>query len=107
MKLTDLNPQFVRFLPDLMCARMHKREAVTTLSEAQGIRFVCPGNNGQRQNGYAICLPFRARGAPADENGGIQWDVTGSGMHDLTLSPSVNVVGVWHGFIRNGEAANA
>ena len=107
MKLTDLNAQFVRFLPDLVCAHMHKREVVATLSEAQGVKFGCPDNTGARQEGYAVCVPFRGRGAPEDENGGIQWNVSGTGLHDLTLSPSVNVVGVWHGWVRNGEVTNA
>ena len=106
MKLIDLKPQFVRF-GDLVTENMHKREIVETLAEAQGIRFECPNNNGQRPSGYALCLPFRGRGAPSDENGGTQWDVSGTGMHDLTLSPSVHAVGVWHGWIRNGEVTNA
>ena len=106
MKLTDLNAQFIRFLPDLVCPHMHKREVVATLSEAQGIRFRCP-NPDPNYDGLVICIPFRDRGAPADENGGIQWSVIGTGPHDLTLSPSVNWVGVWHGWIRNGEVTNA
>ena len=104
MKLTDLQPEFVRFGAALRHPHIYERHAVGTLAEAQGIRFRCPNPD---YDGLVICIPFRDRGAPADENGGIQWSVSGTGLHDLTLSPSVNCVGVWHGWIRNGEVTNA
>jgi hypothetical protein len=100
MKLTDLEPQFVRFLPELVCPHMHKREAVATLAEAQGIRFRCPTDRG-----FTICVPFRDRAAPADENGGIQWGVSGRDFADLTLTPSINTR-PWHGFVTNGEVTS-
>jgi hypothetical protein len=100
MRLVDLEPEFVRFLPELVTDRMHKREAVSTLAEAQGIRFWCPTDRG-----YRICVPFRGRGAPADENGGIQWGVSGTGFDNLTLTPSVNTR-PWHGFVTNGEVTS-
>ena len=104
MKLTDLKPEFVRFGAAGKYPGMHERSAVATLAEAQGIRFRCPN---PEYDDFVLCIPFRGRGAPSDENGGHQWDVSGSGMHDLTLSPSVHFVGVWHGWIRNGEVTNA
>ncbi|WP_155630494.1 DUF6527 family protein [Burkholderia territorii] len=100
MKLVDLKPEFVRFLPELVTERMHKREAVATLAEAQGIRFRCP-----TRDNYVICIPFRDRGAPTDENGGIQWSVSGADFSNLTLTPSVNSR-PWHGFITNGEVTS-
>lgn len=100
MKLIDLKPEFVRFSSDLVTANMHKREIVRTLAEAQGIRFRSPGNPD-----LALCLPFSGRGAPADENGGIQWGVSGTSFGDLTLTPSVNTR-AWHGFVTNGEVTS-
>ncbi|WP_109477722.1 DUF6527 family protein [Paraburkholderia sp. C35] len=100
MKLVELNPEFVRFLPELICQGMHRREVVSTFAEAQGIRFTSPTNPEQK-----VCVPFRDRGAPADENMGIQWGATGSSFADLTLSPSIDMSrgGGWHGFITDGE----
>lgn len=100
MKLADLKPEFVRFAPELVTQHMHKREVVATLAEAQGIRFRSPGNPD-----LALCIPFAGRGAPADENGGIQWGVSGTGFVDLTLTPSVNTR-QWHGFVTNGEVTS-
>jgi hypothetical protein len=97
MKLAELSPEFVRYSDDLVAANMHKREIVQTLAQAQGIRFRSPGNAD-----LALCIPFSGRGAPADENGGIQWSVSGTGYTDLTLTPSVNMR-QWHGFVTNGE----
>ena len=105
MKLIDLDPQFVRFLPEIVVDHMHKREAVQTLNEAQGISFRCPGCvKHDPEFKHRLCIPFRGRGAPPDENGGHQWDIKGgSNFNDLTLTPSINSVGHWHGFITNGE----
>ncbi|HEP6426867.1 TPA: hypothetical protein VDB83_001138 [Burkholderia cenocepacia] len=100
MRLADLKPEFVRFSSELVTVSMHKREVVTTLSEAQGIRFRSPGNLD-----LALCIPFSGRGAPADENGGIQWGVSATGFADLTLTPSVNTR-QWHGFVINGEVTS-
>ncbi len=105
MKLADLKPEFVRF-GALRHPHMYERQPVPTLAEAQGIRFGCP-NPDPNYEGLVICIPFRGRGAPSDENGGHQWDVSGTGMHDLTLSPSVNCVDIWHGWVRSGEVTNA
>lgn len=39
---------------------------------------------------------------PADEANAPRWDVVGNAPH-LTVTPSINVIGIWHGWIRNGE----
>ncbi len=39
---------------------------------------------------------------PAAGTPGARWLVTGQ-PPNLTVTPSINVVGVWHGWIRNGE----
>lgn len=42
----------------------------------------------------------------ADRGQGAMWDVTGE-PPNITVSPSINVVGDWHGWIRNGELVEA
>lgn len=101
MKLIDLSPRFVRYVPYKHDAGRHYEEEIeTTIANAQGISFDEP------TKGCRLVIPFRNRGVPPDVNGGQQWDVvSGTAFADLTLSPSIDVskYGLWHGFITNGE----
>lgn len=97
IRLIDQEPVWVRFLPELVCPNMYKREIVASLKEAQGIQFNDPITPTHR-----VCIPFRGCGVPPDENGGNQWDVSGNSFDDLTLNPSL-VLRDWHGWIRKGE----
>jgi hypothetical protein len=99
VKLSDLEPQFVRF------GENGGLRKVSTLAEAQGIRFVCP-KCGEHQ----ILIWFRDRGTPDEARPAPgRWAVSGSGYHDLTITPSINldIPGAtgcrWHGFVTNGE----
>lgn len=134
MRLTDLEPRFVRYETRMMTTQRivgdHEtwRERgcptkdvvgpvqftcpVKSLGEAQGIRFLCPAcyekNNG-RVGTHAIDVTFADRGVPDD-----------SGSHNRDGKPSRWQVsgagfdnltlqpsidcGCWHGFVTNGEA---
>ena len=128
MKLTELNPLFVRYETRVETYSVIEGDQATwrergcpckdvtgpreyaivvpTLAEAQGIRFDCPkcGNHGCE-------VTFEDRGVlPSQgthkENGDpVRWKATGSTFDDLSTIPSVQLIGgcAWHGFITNGE----
>lgn len=131
MKLTDLEPQFIRYEESLATIHMGRplpdgttqwggfpvksMRYVETLAEAQGVMFICP--KCFRDNGmigtHSVQVTFAGRGV-ADEDGvhntagePVRWAVSGSGYADLTATPSVDVqVGCrWHGFISSGEVS--
>jgi hypothetical protein len=78
-----------------------------TLAEAQGLRFRCPC-----QDGHLIQIGFEGRGlephqaSQARDGKASRWVVAGTGLADLTLSPSIDCV-CWHGWVRDGEVINA
>ena len=87
---------------------------VESLSEAQGVEFLCPKcfqeNKGPVGTHYCM-VTFQGRGVP-DEQGShtaegrpVRWVVTGTSLEDLTMTPSILLVGGcnWHGFITNGN----
>ena len=102
MRLTDLEPWFFRRVVE------NGRETlvpVATLAEAQGVFFTCP-----KCQEHSLCVFFRDRGVPDDAQPGPgRWAPSGTGLHDLTLSPSIDLSRGgggcgWHGFVHNGEA---
>lgn len=70
----------------------------------QGINFLCP-NPGHEQC-YIGC-PFEnpIDGGPPIEPvyNGNYWQRTGESFDTLSLTPSLDVPGHWHGFITGGE----
>jgi hypothetical protein len=81
---------------------------VDALAQAQGVWFLCPkcftANGGAAGTHMVLCW-FRDRGVPAEVTPGpARWVVTGTGLDDLTLSPSIQLLGAckWHGFIVAG-----
>lgn len=139
MKLTDLDPQFVRWEdqpytgdfvapgyetdtdagteawkaaghPTERRTEMRERQInVPTMAEAQGIRLTCPVCRN-----HGLAPAFAGRGV-LDHHGShdrdgkpSRWQVSGTGFHDLTLHPSIDLTGpmrpnCWHGHITNGE----
>lgn len=94
------------------------------LDGAQGVFLWCPCGYGKPAypiNGprpHAIIVPFaNPRNAPVapsthgpvarDQKTHPRWAMTGTGLEDLTISPSVDVgdPSCWHGHIKNGEVA--
>lgn len=89
---------------------------------AQGIQFWCPCGYGKAEypldgaRPHAVMVPFaNPRNAPQlppdhgptsrdDAAHHPRWTMTGTGISDLTLAPSVDVgnPGCWHGFVTNG-----
>lgn len=107
MRLTDLEPRFLRVRPSSL-------QHVPTLAEAQGIMFLCPACF-QRNEGpvgtHEILIWFADRGvAPGHVSCPRRWHVSGTGFEDLTLSPSIDLSNAqgqgcqWHGWVRDGEA---
>ena len=107
VKLTELEPQFLKRIDD-----SHFRH-VDTLSEADGVEFLCPGcftkNGGAIGTHGVLCwqpdIPQTTSPTPG------RWPMSGRGYSDLTLTPSVQLTcdeGCcgWHGFITNGEVTS-
>jgi hypothetical protein len=74
---------------------------VERIADADGIWFDCPCGHGGSQ-----MVSFRGNRAdgtprPAMSNGRA-WQVSGSTLADITLTPSINTR-CWHGFIENGN----
>jgi len=109
MKLADLDPQFVVIkepgrlyrLTDVLDDPGHGR--------AQGIQFLCPAcfvANGGSYGTHAVRCWFRGHSVPDDEKPGpARWAMSGTGLADLTLTPSVLLLGGcgWHGFVTSGS----
>lgn len=107
MRLAELEPRFVR-----REIREGGREVLVTVetpAEADGLWFVCPGcykaKGGRRGCHSILCykpeIPMEAGQGPG------RWPMSGTGFDDLTLTPSIQLLGAtcqWHGFITNGEA---
>jgi len=96
---------------------------VDSLGEADGITFLNPrefvANNGPVGTS-SVAVYFSGRPANLvkglnDEDGKfIRWGVSGTGYHDLTITPSIFVnpdrtdhPSSWHGFVTNGEVTGA
>lgn len=102
MYLTELEPKFLKIVD----ATSHRTDA--TFEDNDGIFFLCPMcfklNDGRIGTHGVICwkpsVPLEKLPGPG------RWNQTGTGVHDLSLSPSIQLIGGcnWHGFITNGEA---
>lgn len=116
MKLTELQPQFLRFVEDNVGRKEFHH--VDSIDLAQGISFLCPKcfveNRGARGTHAVICwsrsrgVPDHVRPAPG------RWTLVGTGYHDLTLNGdppgaarSVLLTSgcAAHFFVTNGEVA--
>lgn len=115
MKLTD--PWFeAEFYGDVAADGSRHRRGVQ-LDGAQGLFLWCPCSYGNDKRAHGLIVPFaNPQGAPAcpADHGPINsnpgqprppWAMSGTGLQDLTLSPSIDVGAdhCWHGYITNGE----
>lgn len=113
MKLTELEPQFLRWEKRADGAYL---VPVDRIEQAQGIRFLCPkcvAANGGKVGTHAVVCWSRSRGVPEEARPGPgRWALKGTGYRDLTLDAdppaqarSVQLLGGcgWHGFVTNGE----
>lgn len=83
---------------------------VATLAEADHIMFLCPlcfEKNGGAIGTHSVMVTFAGRNVP-DEAGTrgkdgkpTRWNVSGSSLDDLVLTPSIQLNGGcnWHGFV--------
>lgn len=110
MKLTD--PWFEAEFYGAATPTTHHRQG-GAIAGAQGISMWCPcghpSRGDQAKSTHGLLVPFaNPQGAsPAPEGHGPtpRWKMTGSGLDDLTITPSIDVGTdhCWHGFITNGE----
>lgn len=109
MKLSELDARFVvasNCGPPEALRQGHLELPVDApLSAAHGIWLDCPGCQA-----HSLLVWFRDRPVPAHYEPKPRWDVSGSSLADLTVTPSINLdvpgaVGCkWHGFITAGDA---
>ena len=107
MKLLDLKPQFVRHL---MRDGQRLMGYVESIDEADGVRFLCPAcfaTNGGPVGTHSVVCWRRGRVPEELAPGPGRWEITGTGLENLTLSPSVDISAGgrgcgWHGWIRDG-----
>ncbi len=109
MKLTDLDAEFVRHTATGF-------QRVLEFSAAQGVVFVCPLAGQASCSGHSILVWFAGRGVPDAAAPEPRWSASGTGLDDLTLSPSINLDVPpkeggqargcrWHGHVRDGDAS--
>lgn len=86
------------------------------LTGADGVEFLCPKcfeENGGAVGTHLVQVFFHGGDAPENlgkdsEGHTARWTANGTGLDDLTLSPSIYVkTGCgWHGYVTNGETTN-
>ena len=105
-------------------ARSHRNQG-GNIEGAQGLFLWCPCGwmkpefpvDGARPHGVLIPFanprnapPCPPNHGPTNKNEGKdrpRWQMSGTGLHDLTLQPSIDVGDptCWHGYITNGEVS--
>lgn len=88
---------------------------VETAQEADGVMFTCPqcaskvpDTDDGKRSGHVVLCWFVGKVPPEAAPGPGRWTFTGTGIEDLTLSPSVFLNGAgcgWHGWVKDGNAA--
>lgn len=111
MRLTELEPVWIRY--EMRDDRQWSVRA-DSLSEAHGIRFLCPkcfAENGGRVGTHQVVCWFEDRVPDDAVPGPGRWNPTGDSFENLSFVPgkksnSIALIGgcTWHGFITNGEA---
>jgi hypothetical protein len=105
--LVELDAELVRNIS----ARYIGREA--SRAEADGLMFLCPlcftKNGGARGTHRVLCW-FVGRVPDDLKPGPGRWTLSGAGLADFSLTPSVDLSITkggcqWHGFVTNGSAA--
>ena len=105
MRLVDLEAEFV-------ATTEQGYQRVETFAEAQGVAHLCPkcfAENGGDVGTHWCISWFAGRNTPSTAVPSPRWQASGSSLEDLTLAPSIQIVGGcnWHGYIQNGAIVNA
>lgn len=106
MKLTDLEGRFV--VAAIGDGGLTWKSAAS-FKAAHGVMFLCPlcfKNNGGEVGTHLVLVWFKDRGAPEEAKPAPRWRVSGTGLEDLTIDPSIHIKTgcCWHGWVRNGDA---
>jgi len=134
LALADLEPQLYRHqmavadeghgrtLPDGSTQwggfPVHQFQRIKKLRNADRVMFLCPAcfrTNGGAVGTHRIAIDFAGRGTPDeacvhnDKGQPVRWSVSGTGLADLTLSPSILMLRgcKWHGWVQNGQIKDA
>lgn len=90
MRLTELEANFVQVTTDGF-------RVVGTFAASQGVVFDCPCTK------HSILIWFRDHGVQDTAVlGAKQWEVAGTTLESLSLSPSISL-DCWHGYVTRGE----
>lgn len=112
MRLVDLEPKLYRYAGDKSFAK------VPALADADSVMFLCPAcfrKNGGAVGTHGIRIDFAGKAVPDNvcihnsEGKPVRRAVSGTGVDDLTLSPSILLLGGcgWHGFVTSGGIVDA
>lgn len=103
-QLKEFDPEFI-FASDTQSFSTGRNKQT-----ANGVMFDCPAKNCTHKVIVWFSNPDAAP-APALMEPLPRWKVSGYGLDDLTLSPSIDVGApgdkCWHGFVVNGTVTNA
>jgi hypothetical protein len=86
---------------------------VESFAEADRVSFLCPAcyeKNGGKIGTHRVAVDFEGRSTPDEacvhnsEGQPVRWTASGTCIEDLTLSPSIAIIGgcAWHGLVENG-----
>lgn len=108
MKLTELEGHFLKILlPDPPGSPVRRYAPTTEIAGADGLGFLCPkcfAKNGGPVGTHSMrCWAEHVSQDHYPKPG--RWPMTGTGLHDVTLSPSIQITGGCgaHFWIRGGE----
>ena len=104
--LAELEPEFFRLVDE------RRSSPVERIEDAQGMELACPAcghDPGRERDAHYLRVFFQGRGVPDGALPGPgRWAVSGSGLADVTLSPSIDCTNggrgpcKFHGWIENG-----
>jgi hypothetical protein len=99
--LTELEPSFVG---EYTVGGLH---LLPNINGAQGVLFRCPKPGCSHRIVVWFSNPSGTPPVPPEAQPLARWQVSGESLATLTLSPSINIPGDWHGFIQNGQMIDA
>lgn len=105
--LSNFDPELRVWHPDGRGQGGGVLRRVANLTEAQGVEFDCPCGEGHRVMVWfknPSVLPVAGDDAPGPSP---RWEHSGTDIKSLTIAPSINVRGCWHGFVRQGQVTGA